>query len=480
MQQLCDNSVTFLDVFLLVGKRLFHDLCSDLLLIPNLSSLMKIKFISLMYVAMLGLLLASCSDSNDKSDSEGGGGGGGYDGPDKEFLEQTGTELVGSFNSSDFNNFYAIRRVLENEYAYEGSEAEQHLDAVYNVRQALNEAGSVKYYKRTLALANFSGNYYLSNGTWHYQSGNGLKCTFNDANGQQVVATVSSSGTTKTVYLFDETKRHYEYIYPSYTSWREETQVLVTIPQRVVVTVTQGGKTILESTTTVDLSNVTEGAKFDLSRNNLNVTTKTVINGLYTINVSQAKYTANGESKAEFTISNASKTLISGSATGSSQLTNDKDEVEVKSLRNLNATLDILGRVQLKASCNDGIALSDCMDEAHANRYEEQAYKQTLNRTNTLYSANMYYNNNSTVKGTLTLEPFGDTYRYYAGWNGNAPIYETRTRWESKPIITFTSDNSSYALEDYFTETRFKTVIDNFKSLVESVARNFTDERIDW
>lgn len=435
---------------------------------------MKIK--SLMYLAMIGVMLAACSDSGEEASSTTSSSGGNNFGSDKEFLEQTGTELVNSFNSSDFNNFEAIRRVLENGDYYEGSDVERHLDEVYNFRQALNEYGDTKYYKRTLVLANFNGNYYLQNGKWRYQASNGLKCTFNDANGQQVVATVNHSGPYKTVYLFDESSRHYEY-YPSYTYWREETQILVSIPQSVVVTVTQGGRTILESTTTVDLTNVVEGAKYDLSRNNLNVTSKTVVNGIYTIDVSQAKYTANGESKVQFSISNATKTLITGTAKGSTQLTND----EVTAIRNVDAKLDILGRVQLLVTCNDGKALADRIEEIQDFRYDETTYKQALQRVNILYSTTMSYNNNATVMGKLTLEPFEEQYRSYQwNYNTNRGEYVTRSRWESKPVITFTSDNSSYSLEEYFTETRFQTVYENFKSLVESVARNFTDERIYW
>ena len=446
---------------------------------------MKIKFLTLIQALMIGALLVNCGSDPEPETTAGTGtssGGGTGTNPgsenvaDKNFLETTGTQFVNSFNKADFTNFEPIRRVLE-EKRYD-SEGLKHFEDVYeSLKRVVSSSTYYSYYRTTLIASQFYGNYYVANNKWYYQeSTSGCQFRFPDANGQEVVATVKTSGSTKTVYLYDERDHHYSYTNSGYTYSEETNSIYAAIPERIEVLVTQGGTKIVESVTNINLSNVVEGEKYDLSRNSFDVNTKTTIKGKYVVNVSQAKYTANNGANVSFTISSGGTTLVTGTASAKGQATNE----ELKSLRDINATLDILGRVQLKATCDDGIALSNYMDDARSYRYEESRYKSIIDQINRLYTVNMYYNGNSTLKATAMLEPFEEQYQAYS-WNPTTgPQYTLQSRWECKPIIKFTSDQSSYALEEYFSESRFKSVVDDFKSLVESVARNFTDERIDW
>ncbi len=428
----------------------------------------KICFLSVLLMTVA--IFVSCSDSGSSDEGGSGSGTATYDGNDKEFLDQTGQQLVASFGKNDFDNFKPIRQVLENR-KYDASAIEDRFD-IDHLKELVSSMGSTNYYKTLLQASEFYGDYTVVNNRWQY-SINSTRCqfVFSDENNQQIVATATKSGAEKNIYIMQEKDSRYNYSSHSYDY--EYNEIGVAVPERIEATVTQAGRTIISVVATFNLTNIIENGRYDLSRNNLDVTTKVVINEKYTVNVSKASYVANGQSSASFSISNGSTTIVSGSASASTQISNQGyDDINVNSLTNINASLDILGNVQIKAQCSDGLALRDAIDNADSNKYDETAFKNALSQANSKYSANVYYNNNNTVRATLTLGAYGKPYYRYP--SGNV------TRWESKPIITFMSDNSTYAFEDYFTDSAFPTVWNNFKDLVNTVARNFTDERIDW
>lgn len=444
---------------------------------------MKLKSLYLMQAFMFSALLVGCGDSGSSSSDDNNGGSNNegvatFAGSDKDYLEQTGQMVISKFNKNDFNNIEPIRRVLEEE-RYETGDLKRIEDVYKSLRQLVGE-NYAQYYRTVLRAASFDGKYYVQNNRWYYQEASGsCQFVFPDANGQQVVANVRTSGATKTVYLFDTDERetfHDSYSGYSYRMYYKN-EILVAIPEHIEVTVTQGGTTILENVTNINLSNVVEGQKYDLSRNCLDLNTKTTINGKYVVDVNQVKYTGGSGANVSFTISSGGTMIVKGTASATGYATNE----ELKSLHNIDATLDIMGRVQIKATCDDGKALADYVDEVRRYSSNESEYKKRIDQINRLYTANVYYEGNSTLRATVSLEAFEDQRLSYSGYDPQTgPIYSKVAYWDNKPIIKFTSDQSSYALEDYFSESRFKSVIDDFKSLVESVARNFTDERISW
>lgn len=426
----------------------------------------------LLFLLMTVCFFVSCSNSGSSDEGEGGGGGGSatYDGNDKEFLDKTGQQLVASFGKNDFDNFKPIRQTLESR-SFDASDIEDRFD-IDHLKEFVSSSGSTNYYKTMLQASNFYGDYTVVNNRWKY-SANSTRCqfVFSDANNQQIVATATKSGAEKNIYLMEESSRRYNYSKQAYDY--EYNQIGIAVPERIDVTITQAGRTIVTAVATFNLTNIVENDVYDLSKNNLDVTTKVVINEKYTVNVSKLSYIANGQSSAMFSISNGGTTIINGSASANTQITNNGyDEVDVKSLTNINASLDILGNVQIKVQCGDGLALRDAIDIVDGNKYDEAAFKNALSQVNSKYSANVFYNNNGTVRATLSLGAYGKTYYRYPSGN--------EIRWEVKPIITFMSDQTTYAFDEYFTDSAFPVVWDNFKDLVNTVARNFTDDRIDW
>ncbi len=451
----------------------------------------KFRFLSAL-TFVLALTLTGCSSGSDGDSTNGGGaaGGGGanggtavYNGNDKQFLDQVGQQLVASFGKNDFDNFSLIRLVLEDN-RYRNSVIEDHYsDVTEELKELVSSSGNYTYYKTMLVASNYYGTFDASSGRWQYSSnGSGAQFIFPDANGQQVVVTATASGNAKRIYVLKDRKRSYGYTYNpasgyyEYSSREENNEIGVAIPERVEVTATQGGQTIISATATFNLTNVTENQVYDLSRNCFDVTAKVVINNKYTVNVSQVQYNANGMANASFSISNGSNTIATGQASGNTSITNDGyDDIYVNSATGIAAQLDILGSVQVKGQCSDGIALRDRIDEADSWRNDESRFKTTLNTANSLYSANVFYNNTADVRATLSLEAFGEQMYSYNLTTGSSTPH---TRWESKPVIKFTSDGAQYAFDQYFTDTEFPTVWNNFKELVNTVAENFTDDRV--
>lgn len=444
---------------------------------------MKRTFLMAFMLILSASMFVSCgSDDGGSPESNngggnaitGGGGGAPYTGNDKEFLDQTGQQLIASFGKNDFDNFKAIRLVLEDE-RYKTDDIEDRFD-IDHLKELVDgtNASSTRYYRTLLQASKFNGEYTVVNNRWQYSSNPSLcKFVFADANGQQVIATVTTSGAEKNVYVVQDRKSHYTYNGTNYNYTYDYNDIGIAIPERIDVNITQGGRTIITCNATFNLSNITENARYDLSRNNIDVTTKVVINEKYAVNVSKASYVANGQSSASFTVSNGNTTIISGTASANSRITNSSyDDIEVHSLTGINASVDILGRVQIKAQCNDGKELGNLMEEADDKKYDETAFKNKISQINSKFSANAYYNNDGTVRATITLGAFGKQYYNYQS--------QPTTRWESKPIITFMSDNSSYAFDEYFTDSQFPTVWENFKDLVRTVAANFTDDKIDF
>ena len=78
-----------------------------------------------------------------------------------------------------------------------------------------------------------------------------------------------------------------------------------------------------------------------------------------------------------------------------------------------------------------------------------------LLKENNELKAQFFYNNTTDSRGTLSLESFEED-----SWDG-------KYYYAVRPIITFKADGSSYALDTYFSEDAFQTVVDTYKNLLD-------------
>ena len=117
------------------------------------------------------------------------------------------------------------------------------------------------------------------------------------------------------------------------------------------------------------------------------------------------------------------------------------------------ASVNVLGKVQVRGTVSSIDDFIDYNEEAKDNRRDENLFKDCLNKANALLNLNVYYNNSSASSAQCKM--LASAYRAYDG-----------TRWEAAPALFF-NDGTSYSFESFFDETTFKHVTNNFETLLE-------------
>ena len=135
--------------------------------------------------------------------------------------------------------------------------------------------------------------------------------------------------------------------------------------------------------------------------------------------------------------------------------------------------LDVMGKVQIVAKCDDVKALYDAayVTEEEAEEYEDlsekKAYEKYIAGINETYSITVHYDGKKTVQAIIELEVMKDTYEDYYG--------DSRTEYYVEPVLVFAKDNSRYTFEEYFKERDFRYVVEAAEELAEEFEELFED-----
>jgi len=251
------------------------------------------------------------------------------------------------------------------------------------------------------------------------------------------------------------------------TEYYDRTQFTIGVPEKIVVTLTEGNTTLFTQTINTNLSSITD-AEFDLSKSSFTFSSNTTFNNGYTVDVKNVKYTSNSFT-LETTMKKQNSTLLKMAL--SSDLKNvpkqtlvswyymDEDEVE-DVLMSTTATaafsLDVLGEVQLKGKIMDVHKLIDDMNDAYDNDKDEARFKRAIANVNERYEANIYYNGGTYKQAWMSLEPFEEK-EYWSSIGGSSGEYDSY--WDCEPVLKF-ADGTSYSFEIYFTRKNFKDLVD--------------------
>lgn len=482
------------------------------------------KFALMMMIFSGLVMFSACSDSNGSEGGDDGGNDGGQntDLPmnseqQKEYIETVANELMGEMPASDFEG---ISQFCEDFGGIAGGDVDDWIDDAVNgdrddedvapvVKSIKAAAGMAKSdknrtetdvytddaggvhttisnyiytdYKAFIAASTFTGHFTAVNGRWVKDAGSAgdLQFSFKDRAGRDCVMRLETAGNTKNVHLFaEEDYSHSDYqgdyndwygnnTTTTYTYYYDNTEYTVAVPERITLTLTQGGNTVMRTEVNVSISELT-GEEFNLSKDNVSFTAVTDLNNGYKANVSQAAYTANSKVAANAELSKNGKSLmtfavasdISGipslniSALGDIDL----DDLGNATGKNAVAKVDILGKIQIQGTLSDIRQFIDYLDKAEDNYGIESQYKSYLNQANSLMNIGVYYNNSQTRQASLRLEPFFNEYEYGAVYG------DKRGYWTNEPVIVF-SDGTSYSTFDaFFDEDSFKSVIDGLKN----------------
>ena len=461
-------------------------------------------------VLLSGLLcLNSCGDDNDD------GGSGDGSSPDsvlplspaeqKAYMETVAREFMDLTPASDFKDITTLGRYVADSYfdGYDWSEAEKWgKDIIDGLKQYVGilpdevtdiyngsyynyyYISKITGYKAVVQASNFKGHFTATNGRWVLSKADDLQFIFNDKYGDKCVLKLETSGSVKKVYLLNtdewinyksETVGNDYYSYDYY----DRTQWTIGVPEKVVLTLTQGGREVVKTTVNIDLGSISN-EEFDLSKNSLNVSTLVEFKNGYTINVSQVSYTANSKVSVQSTMSKNGKDLVvmalasdlSGipscnvSAFTKSDFDIDDYDTDKTNGKNAFVKLDILGKIQIQGTISDIRKYADYLEQADENDEKESNFKSYLNQANALTNINMFYDGNIVRQASVTLEPFEKKEWGYSYWT-------------TEPVLVFYDGSSYSTFEAFFNDRDFKTTIEAFKTFANKYA-DLVGEHIYW
>ena len=295
----------------------------------------------------------------------------------KEYMEQVALNFLDEFKAENFNSVVKLTQYISEEYAdCNGDRVETWLEDYLDEITKYTGSSENKFewgyehfenYTRIYTLSNLKGKFTAQNGKWKYSESSNLQFIVQDSEGKDCVATLTSKGKTKKVYLGNEedwVDYRYEigdsgrYIYHDYFDVYEQT---IAVPEVIELTLTQGSKTVAKATITTDLSSMA-GEEFDLSRDAYSATATANIDS-YEFSISKAKFTPNSQAAFTYTMKHNNKVLAS------LEISADiKVDDELNSCKNALVNMSIMGNdIQIKGKCNDILKFAEYLDAAEEN-----------------------------------------------------------------------------------------------------------------
>jgi hypothetical protein len=395
----------------------------------------------------------------------------------KAYLDEVAQEFLNQLPADEFTQLSDLANYISETYFddYNWNNVETWgRDILDNLTKSMNKKTSYKddwgtifydNYSCELVASNFTGHFTAKNGKWVYSDASDLQFIFTDKKKQECVLSVTTSGNVVKVHAFnlDITT---DYDWYNDEEYKDRTQYTIGVPEKIIITLTQGGNQVFKNTVTTNISSLTAGQEFDISGSKCSVTEKIELNNGYTLNVSKASYSSTSAS-AVATMTKNGTTLFTASASSdlskipsvnASAFTADFDEDEYDfddaNVSNTYVKLDILGKVQMQGSISDVTKFSDYLDKADDNDENEGSYKSYIGQANGLMSVFLYYKNSNVKQAQVTLEPFEERGYSYSYWT-----YE--------PILNFFDGSTYSTFEAFFNDTDFKALIDLFEDLVD-------------
>ena len=176
--------------------------------------------------------------------------------------------------------------------------------------------------------------------------------------------------------------------------------------------------------------------------------------GVYTLSLQKVEYSPTGAS-AKIKLLSGSSSLITVEAKAGYELdpaSTSNYPIPIKG-GNINASVDVMGRIQLKADIPDVKKFLDAGLASNDNQQDANAFKALVAQLDESFTAAMYFNGSSNPRATLGVEP---------------AIAEGSQHWYINPVIKF-SDGTSYGIEEYFSEERFGDLISYANSWIEGI-----------
>lgn len=397
----------------------------------------------------MSVSLVACGDDGGSSSSGGGAVQPGNDDPvvdgqtmssaeQKQKLESVATQFMGYAKASDFTDIRDLANDLKTLYKDVDSRDvgewwEQTLD---NITEYISGDDYYAEYKRVYSTAQIKGHFTISNGKWIRTDANDLQISVKDSKGRDCVATLTTSGNTKRVFISTENKHGY-YHTDSYRNYAD-------IPQNISLVATVGGQQMVRVDITTDINAINE--ELDLTRDRYNVTVNATVKN-YNVNVSRLIYQAQGQAAITTTVKKDNVQLLSVIVEGTTKVSGGNGRYELTDANAQNINVDVLGQLQVKGSL-DVIGVINAGNEINSSD-ETTAKRAAENMTILMKNLGIFYDGGSQKRAWVEAEAFQKRSGY----------------WNVRPVVCF-DDGTKYAFDEYFTESSWKTVIDSANKVI--------------
>lgn len=422
---------------------------------------MRKNFINFASALLMGVVvsvsLVACGDDGGSSSSGGGAVQPGNDDPvvdgqtmssaeQKQKLESVATQFMGYAKASDFTDIRDLANDLKTLYKDVDSRDvgewwEQTLD---NITEYISGDDYYAEYKRVYSTAQIKGHFTISNGKWIRTDANDLQISVKDSKGRDCVATLTTSGSTKTIFVGESSDRDYQYVdgaskytYSYYKNYAD-------IPQNISLVATVGGQQMVRVDITTDINAINE--ELDLTRDRYNVTVNATVKN-YNVNVSRFIYQAQGQAAITTTVKKDNVQLLSVIVEGTTKVSGGNGRYELTDANAQNINVDVLGQLQVKGSL-DVIGVINAGNEINSSD-ETTAKRAAENMTILMKNLGIFYDGGSQKRAWVEAEAFQKRSGY----------------WNVRPVVCF-DDGTKYAIDEYFTESSWKTVIDSANKVI--------------
>lgn len=434
----------------------------------------KIKFFAMVFMALsVQSALVSCGDDNPSGDGgiEQGGqtGGGSGDGggqsaqglstvEQKQRLEQAANELMGLVDAADFSS---VADLID--YVAENSSDGSEIDSWFGHCAGLCEVSATDdLVKNVYKASNFYGQFELRNGRWTQTAGNVqyLEFRFTDGSGAPCSLRLDCSGAETPVHhdSFDDEEWDYNYSSDGYYSVMTRIENTFVVPERIDVTLTQGGATLATASLGSDVSISSGSGDFDYKRDRAELSLAVAV-GAYGVAVDRVAFNAGRTAAFSQKLTKDGRELVTLAMEADGDLTDDDNLTG----RLTSLDFNILDKVWLKGSISSIDRFARYLDSAGANSRDEAAYKADLERANGLMELGLYFAGVDGPSASMRLYPFSD--RGYYG-----------EEWYCEPVLVFPDGSSYSTMQSYFADGFFESVIESFKKLGDDFVRVFDQE----
>ena len=445
----------------------------------------KIKCLALTLVCSACIL--SCNDKDDVQKDMAAD-------EQKSFLENVIVEFTKRVPASDFEELKAFGEdvaYIFNDYSWTtvgDSLMSDYLDCILTVNDqyvdSVSKPGEFIYgYEKTtlmtILLSNFTGHFKAQDKGWVYSEAKDLAFEFPDVNKKNCVLKIAHEGKV-TEFMLPEIEDEETNSYQNETHYyHESTEIMVGIPEKVIISMSRDGKDVVKATISPNLNNLTENKFIDIGVTNMIDGVEFVLNNGYKCSY-RFEESANEKLAIDFKSSNSTGELISYTLSGDPSgipsfildefsdlyvMSDTMRNAEGLNTRNIYMSISVLGKAQMIGRVADYMQfvmykyLLDYYSE------KEEEFKKTVADLNKIIEIGLYYNGSKEKQAYMELEAQLRTENY-----GD----ETEEWWEVIPVMVF-SDGARISCEEFFDKKGFAKAIEALEALQAQYDALFND-----